>query len=683
MMPRTKVDSQPVSLGGGLDLLSSSQMAKPGSAVRAINYESAFGGGWARIGGIEKFSGQPRPSDAEYVLMTSSEVITDIAVGDVVTGLTSGAYGTCVYVSGASVAVTKTSGDFILEEELQVGGTTVATNSGTGSALTASLNNELFALAAQEYADDIAAVTGSGPIRGIAALGSTLYAWRDNAGGTAMVIHKSTSTGWVAVDMLYELSFTIGGGTQPAEGSTITQGGVSATLKRVILEDGTYAGTTAQGRYIISIPVGGSFIAGALAGTLGTVPGAAAGVYHGTQITLSPAGRVVTDQFNFTASADTRRLYGCDGVNREFEFDGTVYCPLTSGQTSKATVVRCHANHLFFGFRGSLQHSGILAPYQFTAVSGGAELGAGDVITGLSTLPGSTERAAMLVTCQNSTFVLYGNAADGTYEWTFIPVNREAGANPYSLEDCGVPLFHDTPGIRSFKAVQEFGNFTWNLESRLVEKIVKERIPVASCFSKALSRYRCFFSDGSTISGTPGRDGVWDWSQIIYGDKDIRIAYSTEVAGITRTFYGDADGYVYEADVGRSFDGDEIEGILRLHGLSQNRPGVDKTYRFMIVETMGEGAFTLYSRAEFNDGSPDRDPSTEYTTLGYGGGALWDESNWDESFWDTRRQDSQRIDIQGYGFNVAPIFRASTSIELPYTIKTVTVFYTARKVRVA
>lgn len=680
-IPRTRVDSQTVSLGGGLDLLSSSQMARPGSAVLAINYESAFGGGWASVGGIERFSGKPRPSDAEYTFL-AADGMDGIVEGDTVTGLDSGATGVCIYVADETLALTKVVGTFRVGEELQVLGTTRAVNSGAGQALSASLDNTLLALAAQNYAADISAVPGSGAIRGIAALGAVVYAWRDNAGGTAMVLHKSTAAGWVAVEMFYELSFTVGGGTQPTEGSTITQGGVTATLKRVVLEDGTYASTTAAGRYIISAPAGGSFVAGALAGTLGTVPAAATGVYIGTQITLAPGGRVLTDQFNFTASTGTRRLYGCDGVNREFEFDGTVYVPLTSGQATKARVVRCHANHLFFGFTGSLQHSGILAPYQFTAISGGAELGTGDVITGMCTLPGSSERAAMLVTCQDSVYVLYGNAADGDYSWTFIPVSRDAGGNIYSLEDCGVPLFHDTPGVRSLKAVQEFGNFTWNLESRLIEQIVKERTPIASCFSKALSRYRLFFSDGSAVSGTPGPKG-WEWSQISYGTKDIRIAYSTEVAGLTRTFYGDASGYVYEADVGRSFDGEAIEGILHLHGLNQKQPGTDKTYRGLSVETMGNSAFTLYSRVEFNDGDPATDPSVVFESNSYGAGALWDRSDWDASFWDTRRQDSQRLGHTGYGFNINAIFSLSSAEELPYTIKTITVFYTSRKTRVA
>ena len=43
------------------------------------------------------------------------------------------------------------------------------------------------------------AVTGSGPIRGVWDYNNVVYAFRDNAGGTACVMHKSTSTGWAVV----------------------------------------------------------------------------------------------------------------------------------------------------------------------------------------------------------------------------------------------------------------------------------------------------------------------------------------------------------------------------------------------------------------------------------------------------------------------------------------------------
>jgi len=54
----------------------------------------------------------------------------------------------------------------------------------------------------------IAAVPGSGPIRGVWVYNDVLYAFRDNLGATACLGYKATASGWAAVALL---SFTAGG----------------------------------------------------------------------------------------------------------------------------------------------------------------------------------------------------------------------------------------------------------------------------------------------------------------------------------------------------------------------------------------------------------------------------------------------------------------------------------------
>ncbi len=677
----TKINTSAVVLAGGLDLLSSSQMAKQGSAVAAINYEPVFGGGFERAGGIERFSGRPRPSDAQYTTSVPQTNYSGIALGNTVTGLTSGATGVAIY-NQDFLALTKVVGTYIGGEEMQVLGVTKGIHTGAGGAITAMLNNTLLALAAANYRADITTVPGSGEIRGIAALGSTVYAWRNNAGATAMVLHKQSATGWTAVALNEYVTFS-NANTSVGEGDVLTQGAVTATITRVVVETGALGSGVGvnTGKLTISGRAGGNYGAGAATST-----GGGALTLGGIQIaiTLLPNGRVLTDRFNFTASLDTLRLYGCDGVNPEFEFDGTVYVPLNTGQTVRAKTVRAHANHLFFGFRGSLQPSGTLAPYQFTAISGASELGAGDEITGLLSLPGSADAASMLVHTKDSTRVLYGNAAAGSQIWRLITISHDAGANAFSVEDCGHAMFHDVPGFRQFKPTQSFGNFTWDLASRLIEPLAKNKTPVCAVFSKALSRYRCFFSDGSAVSGTPGPKGTWEWTQLAYSSttaRVIKIAYSTEVAGVTRTFYGDDLGYVYEADVGRSFDGDVIPSYLKLHGLNQKSPNTDKFYRFLITETIGQSAFLLMSQAEFDDGNANVPLSASFTNQSFGASALYDLSLYDASFYDSGRQDGTRQEHSGDGYNISPIFFSLSAEELSHQLKTVSVYYTVRKVR--
>lgn len=129
-MPKTRVDYKQVVLGGGLDLLSTSQIAKQGSAVYAHNYEPVFGGGWERVGGIEKFSGQPRPSDADYALLTVVAGLYGVSLGDAVTGRSSGATGIAIYLTETAVAMTKVVGSFTPGEELQTFGVTRGVDTG-------------------------------------------------------------------------------------------------------------------------------------------------------------------------------------------------------------------------------------------------------------------------------------------------------------------------------------------------------------------------------------------------------------------------------------------------------------------------------------------------------------------------------------------------------------------------
>ena len=188
-----------------------------------------------------------------------------------------------------------------------------------------------------------------------------------------------------------------------------------------------------------------------------------------------------------------------------------------------------------------------------------AEIGIGDEITGLASIPGNESTSSMAVAGKNSMHILYGSTTD---TFSMIPLSQEAGAAAYSLQQLTAPVGYDAQGFRVFRPTQAFGNFAWDISSKLVDKIVRERTPVCSVFSSRYSRYRCFFSDGSAMSGTPEGKGI-AWSQINYGIT-FSVAHAGELDGVERVFYGGDDGFVYEADVGRSFDGQAIQAAITL-----------------------------------------------------------------------------------------------------------------------
>lgn len=672
-MPRVDVRPDSVMVGGGMDTAVSPMFAKPGTVRVAWNYEWSVKGGLRRLDGIEPFDGRTAPSSAGYVLLEcDADIDGAFVVGDTLEGATSGATGVVIYVSGAQVAMTQVTGTFE-EEDLELASVVVATVSSTSVSVDGFLDNTLLKAAADVYQALIGQVPGSGQIRGLAILSNVVYAWRNSADGTAMAIYKSSSSGWTAVPLGHQLSFTAGQAAGIAEGNTVTGGtsGATGVVARVVVESGTFAANTAAGRLILSSTTG-TFSAAETLTVSGTTRATASGA--AAAITLSPSGRVQTDRYTFTASLASKRLYGCDGVNPEFEFDGTVYVPLTTGMGSvRAKAVRCHKNHLFFGYRGSLQHSSIANPYVYSAVLGASELGTGDEITCLVSVGGATDAAAMVVLCQDALFALYGT--DST-NWQMVPLSREQGAQRYSAQDIGGVVALDTPGVVRYPATQSFGNFAWDTVSMAIQNIARQQECACSVYAPAAFKYRLFFADGTAISGLPIGKGQFLWSQINYG-RTIVVAEQAEIAGVSRVFYGDADGWVYEADKGRSFAGDAITYAVRLHPLSQRQPMVEKAYRQMQLEIKCESASTILSNCEFNE---DEGPSEVQTTTQLGNGAFYDLTNYDESYYDVAETSRKTVPCEGVGNYVTVTLAGEADDERPHTFHGLTVLYSPRKI---
>ncbi|NCC53499.1 MAG: hypothetical protein EOM20_20130, partial [Spartobacteria bacterium] len=381
---KVKPQTDYIRLEGGLDQISPALVVRPGSLLAGMNYEAGTHGGYSRIDGYERYSGQPSPSDATYTQMTATGTVT---VGQTVTGVTSGATGVVSRLLTGGFDLTKTSGTFQVEN-YTVGG--VATGAITAVNVQGGLTAEEDAIslnaAADIYRADIAAPAGSGAIRGVAILKGTVYCFRDNVAGTAGLIYKATTSGWTAVTLHHEISFDTGTGLVE-DGDTITQltSGATATVERVVLESGAW-GTDAAGRLIISGITGTFDATHALQVSAATQCTSAS---LATQITILSGGRYDIVPYNFYASTDTKRLYGCDGKNRGFEFDGDVYVPISTGMpTDTPEKVYAYKYQLFFSFRGSVQNSGPGTPYEWTAVTGSLEIGLGDDVTGFGQLSG-------------------------------------------------------------------------------------------------------------------------------------------------------------------------------------------------------------------------------------------------------------------------------------------------------
>lgn len=669
-----KTQVEYVAFGGGLDLVSTALKINPGAALSAYNYEPGVIGGYTRIDGYEHFSGQPSPSDATYSYCEIS-LVGSIAVGDAITGAISGATAVICVTGTTDMAITKVSGTFVSGENFTVAAVVVGSMTAApvvGGYQTGLANATALAAAADEYRSDIVAPVGSGAIRGIVELNGTVYAFLDNAAGTAGTIHKATSTGWDAVPLYKVISYSAYVATI-ADGTAITQvtSGATATVKRHVLD----AATT--GRLILSDVVG-TFNAVDAIQVGGVTKVTAASLV--TQIAIAAGGRYEFDVYNFTGFDNTKRIYGVDGVNKGFEFDGAVYIPIITGMTTDTPLhVACHKKMLHLTFRGSLQSSAIGKPFTWSAVVGATEIGMGETISGLLEQPGEV----LAIATRNTTSQLLGSSVSDFNLQSLAP---EVGAIPYTMQNMGVGYWLDDRGVIQITRTQAYGNFDNATLSRKVQPVINAMRAVVTCSTvyRARNQLRFYGSDGSGVIMTvaEGKNGLeYHFSTFQY-PVNITCAWSGEDANGKDVIYLGADnGKVYQADKGSSFDGEAIEAYLRLPFNHSKSPNTIKSYRRAQIEMTAVGYSAIRFHPEFSYGDQDIASHLTNTSEVQGAGGYYDIDYYESIYYDASIVSSPEFSISGDGKNMALIAYSNSAIDLGHALQGVVISYSPRRIQ--
>ncbi len=578
-VPDTPQQSEFVIFSGGLDLESIPVSIPPGFVSDSQNYEQDINGGYASLTGYEAFDGQAEPHLATYTKLGYSAIGT-VAVGDTITGATSGATGRVIVITATLIVITKLTGTFVAENTVAGGATLTGVSA---EVVSNTLNAQWLNLAADAYRENIGALPGTGPVLGLYYYKGVWYGFR-NTLTTGVGMYKSTATGWAAVDFGFEVYFSAGSGTAPAEGDTITKGAVSGVLKRLCLESGTFAATTAAGRLIFNSITGGPFTAGAFTGGVTATCDSQATISIPNQ-----NGRFKFVTANFTASQDTARVYGVDGVNRGFEFDGTTFIPINTGTTpdTPSNVVQ-HRNYLFFSFFGSVIYSGLGTPFNWTVIAGANEIGASDEVVGFAVQPGSSSVASMIIYCRDRTYLLYGN--DPT-TWELINYSESTGAIENSIQLIGRTFVVDDRGIVELQASQNYGNFVDAAISSRITSLLSEKRGLLSDthISRDKQQYRVFFSDGSGIYCTLSKKIV-AFMPVLFPDP-VTCSFSSESfgGGAEIIGFGSTNGFVYKMESGTSFNGAAIEAHLDLVFNNLKSYRVMKRYRRLSFEIVSDG----------------------------------------------------------------------------------------------
>ena len=674
-----------VELRGGFDQLTPTLSLKPGVCRDALNFECAPTGGYSRIGGYERYSGLAKPSDATYTIVQVTSFTNVPSVGQTLTGATSAATGyIAAVVSGSNYMVlTQVVGTFTTSEAVAVGATPIGTATPQTVTISALLAAQYQNTVADVYRALIAAVPGSGSVLGVVGLivggVDKLYAWRNNAGGTAAVLHVASGPGWTAIALGRELSFTSGGVTEIVVGNTITGATSAATavITRVCLESGSWAAGTAAGRFIFASQTG-TFQAENI--DVGATLNLATIAGDSTAITMSPGGKFEFAVGNLAGAAGILKIYGADGVNRGHEFDGTTFAPISTGAaTDTPAYVTIHKNHLMWLLRTSLMSSGPALPFTYTSVAGGSEISIGDTGTGFLIQPGGQTTGALAVYGRNSTSVLYGTSAS---DWNLTRFVEATGALAHSAQNMNQSYVLDDSGVISLATTLNYGNFAQaTLTAAIQTFITNERSKTNySSVSRDKSQYRVFFSDGYGLYITIVNGKLLGSMPVLFPDV-VNVAWEGELAnGNKVSYFGDTSGFVHQMDVGSSFDGDAIDAYITLNWNAMRSPRLRKRFRHASVEMTSNYYAAIQFGYQLGYGTTEitQPISTAYASA-FSPPPNWDSFTWDDFTWDGRTLFPTEVDVRGTGENLQVTISSTTDYIYPFTVTSVISHYTPRR----
>lgn len=664
-------------LQGGLDLITPTLSLPPGVARDAQNFEVSTTGGYSRIAGYERFDGRTSPNSAVYAVVTLTSV-TGVTLGATIQNLAGTVTGVVVAISGLNVVYTKAVGSFANGNSVYVGATLIGTVTSTTSFTPdAQTQATYLGLAADVYRNDITVVPGSGPVRGVAFLNNTVYAWRNNSAGTALLLYKSSTSGWQSVSLGFELGFNTGTGTAIADGDTVSNlaGTATGVVARVVLESGsTWAG--GSGRLILS-SVTGTWAASDQIRVSGVQRATATGAQ--TAISLSPGGRVEAVTANMGGANSKTRIYGADGVNRGFEFDGTAYVPIRTGMAADTpSRVAVHKNYLMFAFGPSVQNSSIGLPYVWSPILGTNELILPESVTCMQSMPGDATTAALAIYTKNNTYMLYGTVASA---WNLVSYDKGTGASAFTAQTITDAYALDDRGVMALSTTRSFGNFDSSTLTFALRPFIQLRrgLATASAVNREKSQYRVFYSDGFGLYVTVVNGKLLGTMPVNFPHPVNCWCEGETNAGAEVSFFGSTNGYVYKMETGPDFDGNAVSASIKLNFNPQGNSRVLKRYRRASLEVTGSGyaGFDFGYLLGYETTDIDQAASRSYSVPF--SGAVWDAFTWDAFVWDGRTLSPSEVTCDGTAENIAVVIASNSRINQPFTINSVALHYSPRR----
>ena len=682
------VRAEYVPFAGGLDLISSSVTAAPGTLMAVQNFERVFGKqGYRRVDGYERFDGQPEPHKTMPQVMQFKDGSTEIAPDDVICAALAEGVVLRVDVESGSWAGGDAAGEIIFAASfgqwVQNTDIHLGTSSGPIHAKTDSANGDYVepnqALHLQYYKAAMAArraligkVPGEGPVRGVAVFKQVVLALRDAVGGKTGALYKSSASGWVLLK----------DGLLPGGRLDSVMGNFSGDTKKLALYmvDGVNRLMAFDGTALsFAPPVFGSEATSASSLTVGTgtqtvtVVEAARSWQNGDALVLLGSGGEIMrgDVTSYTHPTLVLNVTSVEG-------SGTVASWMISKQDAedRPYLVAAHKDHLFLAYRrGQLQTSDLGKPLDYTGTDA-ALFGMGDEITGLQPMRGGV----LGVFCETKIFMLHGSTAQ---DWQLEQHSQDVGAKLHTVRDSGGnALMLANRGLVSLQATQTFGGFEPAVWSRGVTPYLETHPAkaIAARMVQGKYQYRLYFDDGSVlVSCVLSAGGVVQPKSVEITLTKLRHLPTCTADGAWQDervmLFGTQDGWVMREDVGPSFDGEVIQATLMMRFLHFKMPSNRKRFHKIALEVASQTLANVQFAQLFDGADGVYDRSILYSGGTPGQGGQWGHAQWDQFAWSLPLEGAVEQKVDGIGRNMGLLFLSDSDIHESITLQGMMIHY--------
>jgi hypothetical protein len=208
-------------------------------------------------------------------------------------------------------------------------------------------------------------------------------------------------------------------------------------------------------------------------------------------------------------------------------------------------------------------------------------------------------------------------------------------------------------------------------------KLAAGQVPVAACRIRTRDTYRLFFDDGYGLSVYMGRKQP-EVMPVQLGVNVTCVCSAETENNIERVWIGGDDGFVYQMDKGRSFDGNAVAYHLRLPFNHMGGPQLTKRWHKATIEYDADSAINIRIAGEIDYADPNEPPLVEQNIGAPGGGGFWDSVNWDQFYWSSPVEGKLDVFIDAVGKSMSLLLGGEEADEEPHVLQGLTLFFSVR-----